>query len=56
MKTLQFQVTDTSGVMHTINSQTPLTFEYANVILKEMGIDRNVKKITYIGSFNYSFD
>ena len=47
---------DTEGVFHTINSETPMTFDYANTILKEMGCERNAKKITFIGYLNFSFD
>lgn len=53
MKGYQFQVWDTEGVGHLINTHAPLTFEYANILLKEMGVNRNAKKITFIGYFYY---
>jgi hypothetical protein len=56
MKLLQFQVMDTTGAFHTINSESPLTFEYANTLLSQMGVGHNVKKITFIGYLNFSFD
>lgn len=56
MKLLQFQVMDVTGVFHTINSESPLTFDYANTLLKEMGVNQNVKKITFIGYHNFTFD
>jgi hypothetical protein len=56
MKGYQYQVWDTEGVSHLINSQSPLTFEYAETILREMGIDRHVKKITFIGYYYFEFN
>ena len=33
-----------------------ITFDYANTLLEEMGVNQNVKKITFIGYHNVGFD
>jgi len=50
MKLHQFIVIDTNEVSHVINSEHPINFDYANRVLGEMGVTRNVKKIIYSGT------
>jgi hypothetical protein len=46
---LQFQLTLEEEKTVIINSEHPITFNYANMILREMGYSQNVKKITFLG-------
>lgn len=49
----QFLITLNSGKTQIINAPHPINFNYANMILMEMGHNEKAARITYIGTFDY---
>lgn len=48
----QFMITLQHDKTVIINAYHPIDFKYANMIIKEMGYNESVKRITYIGSID----
>lgn len=46
----QFQLTLEAEKTVIINSEHPINFNYANMIISEMGYSEKVKKITFLGN------
>lgn len=46
----QFMITLQNDKTVILNTNHPIDFKYANMIIKEMGYNESVKRITYIGS------